>query len=278
MKLFFVILIGFFSAKIFAQTESLNQLDDKGKKDGRWIVYLNTNWKEVNDSSQATFYKYTYYDHGFNIYVLGPCGKKKWKLEQKSGNQPEQSNKIKLLDGDYKWIDGKGRVQSVHKFKNGAPVFTEFFHSSGKPDDFVDYTKKWEGMKHTYMVCQYTKKGGPKYFYMRKAKGYWAGFWHFSDSIVTVTNKISGDSIFVTSTYYIHTIPYSQCNNILIVDKKNRIETALSIVPHGSWISWYPNGQKKGEGKYVSGKMIECAYWNEQGKRVQHPCGTDNPL
>jgi len=79
------------------QTSGLNKFDSNGKKDGKWIVYLDRNWKKVDDSTKAIFFRYTYFDHGVNIYPMGECGGKGYKLEPGT-----VSNKAILLDGEYK--------------------------------------------------------------------------------------------------------------------------------------------------------------------------------
>src|SRR4051812_11168604 len=89
----------------FAQTEKIGQTDLQGKKDGKWIIYLDKNWKQV-DSSSALYYRYTFYDKGTNIYPMGPSGGKNYKLESTGSG--------KQLDGEYKWFDAKGKLSSVH--------------------------------------------------------------------------------------------------------------------------------------------------------------------
>jgi hypothetical protein len=81
IKKFIFLLSLFVSVFVTAQTEKLNQLDDRGKKHGKWIVYLDNNWDKVSDSTKAVFYRYNYFDHGVSLYPMGPCGKKGWKLE-----------------------------------------------------------------------------------------------------------------------------------------------------------------------------------------------------
>src|SRR5688572_16648953 len=84
-----------------AQTAAINQVDENGEKNGKWIVYWDENWDQV-DSASATYIRYTYYDHGVNLYPMGSAGGNKFKLE-KPGED-------KLLHGEYKWYDGKGKL------------------------------------------------------------------------------------------------------------------------------------------------------------------------
>ncbi len=128
-----------------------NQFDSNGKKNGRWTIYLNNNWKEISDSSKASFYRYNYFDHGANIYPMGPCGKKGYKLET--------PNNSKLLDGEYKWFDEKGNLNSVHVLKNGEYVSCKEYFPSGQLSQHFDYTKKCEGHELGWTLFIYDTKG-----------------------------------------------------------------------------------------------------------------------
>jgi len=108
------------------------------------------------DSAKAIFCRYTYFDHGINVYPMGPCGGKDYKLESTTSSD---NPRIKLLDGEYKWYDGKGKLSSVHVFKNGEYVSCKEFYSSGELNQYFDYTKKCEGQPHGWIVYIYDKKG-----------------------------------------------------------------------------------------------------------------------
>ena len=119
-KSIFLILLFAVSANLLSQTKNLNQTDSSGKKNGKWFVYLDKDWAELKDSSKAVYFRYTYFDSGTNVYPMGPCGKKGYKLETTTTG--------KLLDGEYKWFDAKGRLSSVHilKMANTFPVRNTF--------------------------------------------------------------------------------------------------------------------------------------------------------
>lgn len=155
----------------FAQEETLNNYDSNGTKHGKWIVYLNDYWKEVKDSSEASYYKFTYYENGKNIYPMGPRNKK-WKLDH-SGSNKYMNDKIKLLDGEFSWTDEKGITRGIDIFVNGEYVLYKWYYPSGKINQIFDYTKKWEGEMHTYSVREYNKKGKIKYYFNRKGNNGW---------------------------------------------------------------------------------------------------------
>ncbi len=139
----------------FGQTEKLNQKNIAGKRDGKWVLYYDSNWAKIEDSTKALYFRYTYYDNGVHIYPMGPCGKKSYRLEPAS----LQNKKMTMLDGEYKWFDGKGRLSSVHVFKNGEYVSCKEYFKTGELSQFFDYTKKCPGQMHGWTVIIYDKKG-----------------------------------------------------------------------------------------------------------------------
>lgn len=149
----FILLSSVFS---IAQTEKLNQLDDKGKKHGKWVVYLDSHWSQLKDSSQATFYRYNYYDHGVSLYPMGPCGKKGWKMKMSNDRPPSA---YKLLDGTYTWYNKEGKISSEHILKNGEYVSCKEYYPTGELNQHFDYTKKCKGETHGWGAFIYDKEG-----------------------------------------------------------------------------------------------------------------------
>lgn len=254
-----------FAAFCFAQTETLNQFDAAGKKDGKWILWLNNIWREVKDSSESVYCRYTRYDHGDNIYPMAMWGAKNWKLESVNGNNPQIGN-IKLLDGDYKWIDNKGVIRSTHKFVNGECVVNKFFNSSGTLYDIYDYTKQWNGLAYTWLITQYDKKGNIKYFYSQKYKGKWQAVQDFTDSIEMDTIKIVGDSTFATSRYFLKGKLTLEKGVLLIRTPQEQLGQFTQKINHGKFTGWYSSGQKGIDGQYYYGqKTGDWKYWDEMG-------------
>jgi hypothetical protein len=153
MKTILIFTAAFFSSTAIGQ--SFNQFDAKGKKDGKWIIYLDKDWKRIDDSSKAAFKRLTYFDHGVNVYPMGPCGGKGYRLEHSSDDQ----SKIHLLDGEYRWHDSKCNLSSVHVFKNGEYISCKEYSTSGKVTQYFDYSKKCTGEQYGWTVFLYDENG-----------------------------------------------------------------------------------------------------------------------
>lgn len=153
--LFFALAISQF---LSAQNSGLNQLDKDGKKDGKWVVYLDKNWKRMDDSSTAIYCRYTYYDHGTNIIPMGECGGSGFRLE-KTGITTAATSNSKLLNGEYTWFDDKGILSSVHNFYDGEYISCKEYFNNGQVNQHFDYTKGCAGEAHSWTVYIYDKSG-----------------------------------------------------------------------------------------------------------------------
>ncbi len=157
MKTKILFLFSFFTLLSFSQNDTLDQHDEKKRKNGWWMVYLNKNWKHVKDTSQAFYYRFNYFDHGTNIYPMGTAGKNNWKLETEG--EPLTETKFKMLDGVYKWYDNKGHLFSEHVFKEGQYISCKEYYMTGLLHQHFDYTKKCKRQIHGWCVSVYDQKG-----------------------------------------------------------------------------------------------------------------------
>jgi hypothetical protein len=159
----------------FAQDTTLNRFNTSGQKHGKWLVYLDNNWKEVSDSSQAVYRRFTIYDNGFNIFPMGPSGKKGWKL------RPETAGNSGLLNGEYSWVKPNGEVNSTHSFTDGQYNDCKEYDSNGNMIQHFDFSKRYKDELNTYFLYQYDKNANLKRFYiMRNGREGWA-LYEFSE-------------------------------------------------------------------------------------------------
>lgn len=146
-----------FSLIAFGQTDKLNQFDSNGKKHGKWVIYWDKSWKQV-DSVNGIYARYTFYDHGDNLNAMGPCGSNNWKLVSRSKSENKIGNAV-LLDGEYDWTDSKDVVRFSFIIKNGEFVKYKEFSKSGVLTTIFDYTKLYNNQPHSYAIMQYKKNG-----------------------------------------------------------------------------------------------------------------------
>jgi hypothetical protein len=157
MKTASLLLLLYYSLSSCAQTEKINQLDSAGKKNGRWILYLDAYGEKVADSAMATYYRYTYYDHGVHIYPMGGLTDKKGKIIA------SKNNNTKRLDGEYKCLDKNGKIKYIHVFENGEYISYKEFDKSGRLRTFFDYTKHCDNQPHSWYMYLYNDKGDTTY-------------------------------------------------------------------------------------------------------------------
>ena len=159
IKHFFTAYLLLIAFNAFTQSDTLNQHDEKKKKNGWWIVYLNKNWKQVKDTSQALYFRFNFFDHGANVYPMGTSGKSSWKLEAENTDADNDGARIKRLDGVYKWYDSKGILHSEHIFKEGQYVSCKEYFNSGLVSQHFDYSKKCKRQIHGWCVSVFDQKG-----------------------------------------------------------------------------------------------------------------------
>ncbi len=163
MKTLFTLPLFTLSLLALGQT-SINQLDTLGKRHGKWQIYLDDRWREVEDSTQAYYSKYAYYDHGKFTHHMFKA-KKKWKLEPPEGFIP-QKGKPQLLEGTFKRINKKGKVMSIEEFHNGWYTSSKSFYPSGELFATWNNTPQPDtGMPIIYPILNYTKDGQVRDYY-----------------------------------------------------------------------------------------------------------------
>lgn len=42
---------------------AINKTDDKGKRQGEWVIYYDSDWEEIEDSSNEEFYRKISYEN-----------------------------------------------------------------------------------------------------------------------------------------------------------------------------------------------------------------------
>lgn len=255
---------------VTAQTDSINQLDSSGNKDGTWRVYYNAKGKEVGDSSHATYYRYTWYEHGKNTQDFEWCGSSDKII---SATDTVQYVGLKLLHGEYKITNKRGSVKSIHVFNEGQYVSYRTFYSNGNLQEYCNFTNLFFEEPHSYCKRVYGKNGEVKYYYMRdqptdediydqNAARFERGYF---DSTAVTNKRVIGDSVFLTATSYIGKQPKEQMDWFFINEGGGE-----RPILHGVYLSYYNNGQQKEVGFYhYNEKVGEWKQWNIDGTEIK---------
>jgi len=174
MKNLFLLLCAY-AISILASGQ-VNQLDSAGKKDGKWIEYLDLHWMEVKDSSQAAYFRYTYYDHGYNVFKSMKYYKEEHLEPSENSNNPSATKKCVVLNGEYKWYDQKNRLIAIEFYQNGEYTWCKSYdwgisgdeYKGKKLHEYFDYTKKFEHQPCSFYYESYDRHGVVTKWYMHK--------------------------------------------------------------------------------------------------------------
>jgi hypothetical protein len=137
-----------------SNAQDLNKYDEKGKKHGKWKVYLDKYWKVLDDSSKAVYYRYTFYDHGENQHQMG-----RGDHRMVASIDTSTQKGIKILDGEYHWYDSRGNLRYIHILKNGVYMYYKEYYSSGELVKLFDYTRGAKGFPWSWYMMVFDKQG-----------------------------------------------------------------------------------------------------------------------
>lgn len=261
-----LLLLLFCTTTFAGQAQSLNEFDSNGKKHGKWTVYLDALWNEVKDSTQAVYYRYTYFDHGTNTIPISPKGMKpKAKAETPEGEKLVLGKPIPL-NGTYKWRDKKGTVGLEYEVKMGEMVAYKEYWKDGNPRLEIDYTQQFMEQPNTYQMWFTDKKGNrTHYFHQKVDKMGWIDYQapYEPDSITTTELKANGDTIFVSETWYRNGKIDNEVEKIYFKDKGRGFFDGMY---HGKYLAWYGNGNKEHEGVFRFGEPMDgWKSWDADG-------------
>lgn len=152
----------FSSVNTFSQSDTLNQLDSKGKKTGWCIAYLDDNLKVLKDSVGATHCMYNYYRRDIWLYRFGEgYGTKKSPVIFPENNTLKLGN-YKILNGAYVTKYENGNTRSVLTTSEGFMTNFKKYYSTGQLEFEIIVSKKC-GAPKQHCIMAYNKDGSFKY-------------------------------------------------------------------------------------------------------------------
>jgi hypothetical protein len=175
----FVLAICFFFClgSFNSQNDTLQQVTARGKKQGYWKVFLDSNARKT-DSSQAYFIAYEYYHEGKNAFDFYDL---KWKTRDSAvftGLFSAPGHPI-LLNGKFTWFDKKNQMITFEEnYENGHPTkFKEVRYKKKKGHytwAFIrthDFSKRYHGVPGSYYIQEQNNQA----IYSVEE---WANFWY----------------------------------------------------------------------------------------------------
>jgi hypothetical protein len=139
---FFLLFIG---SAAFSQADSLlNQFDDKGKKQGYWLYYLDDKLNPA-DLKNATYYGFDLYDHGQNLRQLDLSLYKKLPKTH-SGSDNSGKSKPLMLEGEFTFSNPGYKINIT--YKDGHLQTVEKYYLENKIARYrvklIDYTRHYQ--------------------------------------------------------------------------------------------------------------------------------------
>lgn len=123
------IIFYFCFASCFSQSAfPINKKDERGKKDGFWLVYLTDRLIPTKDSTAASYFGYGFYYHGSEMGFMYSCKKERRTASKIVRDEPGGKRGAPvLLNGNFKFYDKNGRLSISHSYLNGLPKLMEGF-------------------------------------------------------------------------------------------------------------------------------------------------------
>jgi hypothetical protein len=133
-----MLLILSISPKHFSQTNfPINKTNDKGKKIGFWLIYLNDRLVPIKDSINYTYKAYNFYYLGTDQSYFS-----EWKKIKKTSQLDlKGAGKQPLLEGTFSFYDKNNKLSIRQSYKGGFPTLLEVFayNRQGK----IKYYETW---------------------------------------------------------------------------------------------------------------------------------------
>lgn len=141
-----IVLLILITANVYSQSDTINKTTPKGKKNGYWLVYLDSSLNVTRYKERAVFYGFDYYENGRKICPLQNLNRK-----NKNSIDPilkKQIGNPVLLNGEFKFYYKDGTVEFEDVYINGLPNTKTAYRWS--PDgklitkEVADYKKQYK--------------------------------------------------------------------------------------------------------------------------------------
>lgn len=177
------ICILFFQISSYAQKDTLNKVNEKGKKTGYWTCFLNQNF-EIVDSSKGVYLGFDFYDNGNNLTGIAKAIQKK-KNEKVIDSIARvlfdyNSKKYFLLDGKVLICNKDNILLSTCNFSKGHIIRLCSYHTFSSCKSVIkenlDFTRRYNNQKGSF-YWEFNFCDGTVYkYWFRKGNKRWKSF------------------------------------------------------------------------------------------------------
>jgi hypothetical protein len=174
IKLLIVLVITVTNSR--AQNDTLNKYNNRGKKQGYWITYLDTALNTTEKKDNAILYGYTYYDNGKKVNPLQNLLRKA-KTSVGDDLKKNRGNPV-LINGTFLIYNKENKVEYEEVYENGKPRLKTAYSwdkNGNRSKETLDYQNKYMGQEGSFYFQQYNSSGElvDKFWYGRNEKGKW---------------------------------------------------------------------------------------------------------
>lgn len=162
------------------QSDTINRLNSRGKKNGYWQIWLNEKADPVKNVSESYFYGFEFWDDGKRV---TPYFRHRWKYKKLTFDStlPSKGNPVPI-SGTFKWYDHKARLIDEETYLAGHPFSMKSY--SGPQADTVfklqenlDFTKKYNSTPGSfYWELHFSNGQQPKKYWFRKGVKGWRSY------------------------------------------------------------------------------------------------------
>jgi len=143
-----------------AQSDTINRVDSNNKRIGWWKVYLDKDLAVTEDSTKASYFKYSYFEGKFDYYSTSRFGSEKNPVI--TSYVGKTSDIIQALDGEYKVNFSNGQPRFILLTQNGKLLEYKEFYKNGKVKHAFDYTESCGDTPFHYCIYFYNEDGSLK--------------------------------------------------------------------------------------------------------------------
>ncbi len=160
-RLSFLVIVLVSQASV-GQGDTLNRSNVKGEKTGWWIVYVDEDLSRTDDTLEARFAVYSWFEDDFEYFKMGRIGTRKQPVIAPAV-KPNTNWTIPPLDGKFIAKHKNGTIRFEVLANEGRLTYFKEYYKNGILKTHFDFTESCGDTAQHYSIFQYDKDGELKY-------------------------------------------------------------------------------------------------------------------